>query len=407
MSLSSNIGINIEIPYNIPNDEYIPFLFNEELGLVIEVENKDKKIIINDIVNLDIPIYEIGTTKFDENIILSNSLNNLLYSKTISDIREKWEETSHLIELKQANIKCIMEEREYRKCFNKNYDFHINNIIEWDRIKLEYERKYKEYKICKNKPYVAIIREQGSNGDQEMAVAFEQAGFEVIDVTMTDLINKKISLQKFKGIAFVGGFSFGDTLGSSVGWYETIKHNQYIKEEFTKFYERNDTFSLGICNGCQLLIKLGWISKNLELCENYSGRFESRFSHVNILETSSIMLKPLEHSYLGVWVAHKEGRFKLKNPTSKLDFDIALQYVDQNRKPTLHYPENPNGSYDSIAGVVSKDGRHLAIMPHPERTFLRMQSPVDIPNFRLNDKIYTAWFSLFLEARKYNYAYYS
>ena len=403
MSLSSNIGINIHIPYHISSKNYIPFLFNEEIGLVIEIRPENKKHIINDISNLDVPIYDIGITKYDPNILILNSLDNVIYSNTIVNVREQWEETSHQIECKQANEEYIIQEREYRMDFNSIHDFYISNTEQWMNYLKYYKTNVGEFRRFKTfyKPKVGIIREQGSNGDQEMAVAFEQAGFHVIDITMTDLIEEKISLNEFKGIAFVGGFSFGDTLGSAVGWYETIKHNEYINNEFKMFYNREDTFSLGICNGCQLLIKLGWISKNIELLENNSGRFESRFSHVSVLNTTSMMLNPLERSYLGVWVAHKEGRFSLKDKSKKIDFNIALQYVDQGKNPTLHYPENPNGSLMGIAGVVSKDGRHLAIMPHPERSFLSMQTPVEMPEFIIENRRYTPWFSLFLEARRY------
>jgi phosphoribosylformylglycinamidine synthase len=234
------------------------------------------------------------------------------------------------------------------------------------------------------RPKVAILREEGSNGDREMASAFHQAGFDVWDVTMTDLAEERISLEMFRGIAFVGGFSFADVLDSAKGWAGVIRFNRGIYEQFEAFYTRHDTFSFGVCNGCQLMALLGWVPWQgipdriqPRFIQNRSGRFESRFSTVGILPSPSVMLKGMEGSILGVWVAHGEGRFHVSDEDmiEKILRDnlAPVRYVDDNGQHTETYPYNPNGSPSGITSLCSPDGRHLAMMPHPERTFLKWQ----------------------------------
>jgi phosphoribosylformylglycinamidine synthase len=231
---------------------------------------------------------------------------------------------------------------------------------------------------------VAVIREEGSNGDREMTSAFYQAGFEPWDVTMTDLLNERVTLSQFKGIVFVGGFSYADVLDSAKGWAGTIRFNKNLYEQFQTFYQRPDTFSLGVCNGCQLAALLGWVpwqgitdERQPRFVHNTSGRFESRFSTVKILKSPALMLNGMENSVLGIWVAHGEGHAHF--PDTKifdevLKKDLApIRYVDDRGEFTEKYPFNPNGSPMGIAALCTPDGRHLAMMPHPERAFLTWQ----------------------------------
>ncbi|MBI4710249.1 MAG: phosphoribosylformylglycinamidine synthase subunit PurQ [Nitrospirae bacterium] len=261
------------------------------------------------------------------------------------------------------------------------------------------------------KPKVAIIREEGSNGDREMTSAFYQAGFEVWDVTMTDLTEGRVRLKDFRGMAFVGGFSYADVLDSAKGWAGVIKFHKKTWEQFQEFYQRTDTFSLGVCNGCQLAALLGWVpwqgidnKKQPRFIHNASGRFESRFSTVKILPSPSIMLKGMEGSALGVWVAHGEGRayFPDEAILQKVEKDglSPMRYVDDNNEITAKYPFNPNGAVAGIAGLCSPDGRHLALMPHPERTFLKWQWPWRPEEWRKNLKA-SPWFRMFQNARQW------
>jgi phosphoribosylformylglycinamidine synthase len=231
---------------------------------------------------------------------------------------------------------------------------------------------------------VAILREEGSNGDREMASAFFHAGFDVWDITMTDLLAGTATLDDFRGLAFVGGFSYADVLDSAKGWAGVIRFNEVLFEQFRRFSERPDTFSLGVCNGCQLMALLGWIPWQgipdhiqPRFIRNRSGRFESRFSTVSVMRSPSIMLRGMEGSTLGVWVAHGEGRLIFPDRTvmqEVLDRELApVRFVDDQNECTEIYPLNPNGSPGGITALCSPDGRHLAMMPHPERTFLKWQ----------------------------------
>ncbi len=244
-----------------------------------------------------------------------------------------------------------------------------------------------------------------------MASAFYQAGFDVWDITMTDLLEERITLDIFRGIAFVGGFSYADVLDSAKGWAGVIKFNKNIYEQFQKFYQRPDTFSLGVCNGCQLMALLGWIPwHGIEdryqprFIQNLSGRFESRFSAVKILPSPAIMLKGMEGSTLGIWIAHGEGRayFPEEDILRKVEAQglAPIRYVDDAGNITNKYPFNPNGSVNGIAALCSPDGRHIAIMPHPERTFLKWQWPWMPEEWKKNLKV-SPWLKMFQNARQW------
>jgi phosphoribosylformylglycinamidine synthase len=216
-----------------------------------------------------------------------------------------------------------------------------------------------------------------------MVSAFFMAGFEPWDVTVTDLIEGRITLDQFRGVVFVGGFSYADVLDSAKGWAASIRFNTKVWDQFEKFYTRTDTFSLGVCNGCQLMALLGWvpwrgIADELQprFIHNKSGRFESRFSTVKIVKSPSIMLSNMENAVLGIWVAHGEGQayFPDKDLFKECEQNLApIRYVNDESRITSIYPFNPNGSPKGIAGLCSPDGRHLAMMPHPERVVLNWQ----------------------------------
>jgi phosphoribosylformylglycinamidine synthase len=333
--------------------------------------------------------------------VLINIDGETVLSEDMRVLRGMWEETSYHLEKLQANPECAEEERE----------------AVYDRPGPDYKLSFDPSDTPVNllesnaKPKVAIIREEGSNSDREMTSAFYQAGFDTWDVSMTDFLEGRVSLADFRGVAFVGGFSYADVLDSAKGWAGVIRCNDKIWEEFQSFYKRDDTFSLGICNGCQLMELLGWVPwQGIEdriqprFIHNTSGRFESRFSSVKILPGPSIMLKGMEDSVLGIWVAHGEGRAYFPDETvlKKIEEDnlAPVRYVDDGNQITMKYPFNPNGSALGIAGLCSPDGRHLAIMPHPERTFLKWQWPW-MPAEWKEGLSASPWLKMFRNAREW------
>ncbi len=384
MAFSGNCGLDINLEQKADNrrhkteNEIIAMLFSEELGLVIEYLIENDNEIISILKSFSVPYQIIGKTLKEKqiriNLITDHASHITVFDEDMRRLRAIWEETSHQLDMLQANPECVLEEKEV--IYDRTVpSYHISFTPE----------QTPEIILKKDaKPAIAIIREEGSNGDREMTSAFYMAGFEPWDVTMTDLLNEKINLSRFKGVAFVGGFSYADVLDSAKGWAGTIRFNKNLYKQFSSFYNRNDTFSLGVCNGCQLMALLGWVpwqgiddKFQPRFIHNKSGRFESRFATVRIIESPSIMLKDMEGSVLGVWIAHGEGLayFPDKNILNNvIDRKLApIRWVDDNGEFTEKYPFNPNGSPFGITALCTPDGRHLALMPHPERTFLKWQ----------------------------------
>lgn len=402
MAFSGNCGLEIELKFKktIKKHDIIKILFSEELGVVFEYLPEKEREIIDLMKQQKIPFQIIGNTIKEKRIKLN--INGIeVLNEDMRILRDIWEETSYRLDRLQANTECADEEKKIN-FDRKGMNFHLT---------FSPEDTPEELLNTHNKPKVAIIREEGSNGDREMASAFYQAGFEVWDITMTDLIEKRISLRKFRGVAFVGGFSYADVLDSAKGWAGVIKYNDFLYEEFQNFYLRTDTFSLGVCNGCQLMALLGWIpwygipsTKQPRFIKNRSNRFESRFLSVKILPSPSIMLKNMEGSILGIWVAHGEGKLYFPDDDIKnavLDRGLApIRYVDDNGEITEIYPFNPNGSPLGITALCSPDGRHLAMMPHPERTFLKWQWAYMPEDWKYDLKA-SPWLMLFQNARKW------
>ena len=438
MAFAGNCGIDITI--NPPSPPFtkggqggitnsaLPSLFSEELGLVVEYLPKNEKEIISRLKKNKVPCTIIGKTLKEKRIKVklktpNSRLGSLRRVRLCADespketrprtvlnedmrvLRGIWEETSYQLERLQVNPECAVEEKK--------------NI--YDRGGPKYKVTFKPNPppppFSKGgmggfkKPSIAIIREEGSNSDREMTSAFYQAGFDVWDVTMTDFLEGKVNLDDFRGIAFVGGFSYADVLDSAKGWAGVIRFNKNIFDQFHRFYQRPNTFSLGVCNGCQLMALLGWIPwQGIEdryqprFIHNVSGRFESRFSTVKIFPSPSMMLRGMEGSVLGIWVAHGEGRayFPKKDILDKVEKQklAPVRYVDDKGKITDKYPFNPNGSTNGIAALCSPDGRHLAIMPHPERTFLKWQWAWMPEEWKKKLKV-SPWLKLFQNAREW------
>lgn len=369
MAFSGNCGIDV----SVPEGEALAALFAEELGLVVEVAPEQKTEVVSLFDAAGVLCREIGTTSEPKTIRIACG-GVVVLDESMPVLRGIWEETSHQLELLQVNPEAARSEKT--AIFDRPGTRFVVPFIPEPTPGIILQRDAK--------PKVAIIREEGSNGDREMHSAFYSAGFEPWDVTMSDLLDGRITLDLFRGVVFVGGFSYADVLDSAKGWAATIRFHGNIADQFQRFYDRPDTFSLGVCNGCQLAALLGWVpwqgiadALQPRFIHNQSGRFESRFSTVKILKSPSIMLSGMEESVLGIWIAHGEGLVHFPDP-KMLDEVLAknlapMRYVDDLCNPTEVYPFNPNGSPLGITALCSPDGRHIAMMPHPERVFLKWQ----------------------------------
>lgn len=367
MSISSNIGLELFIPDEITNET--DYLFNEEIGIIIEIDNRFLEYITSLFTNNNINVTNIGNTNNSNSFKIYKN-EKIIFNQLVSELRNEWEKTSFALEKKQCNLDCVYDEIHYLNNFKKlEYNFSLKHFIN---------------PISNLNRTIGIIREEGCNSDREMASAFYHAGFDVIDINTYDLLNKIDNFDNLDGIVFVGGFTFSDVLGSAKGWYSVINNNNKIKKIFNNFYNRENIFSLGVCNGCQLMCKLGWVYGKLQ--KNKSGRFESRFSNIKVTDTNNLFFKNLDINF-GMWVAHGEGKFKLMDDTN-----VCLKYVDDYNYPTQKYPYNPNNSDYACAGLLSKNKRHLALMPHPERSYLNYQIPYTNIPLKSN---YSPWFSLF------------
>jgi len=366
MAFAGDLGIEVDIPEGV---DRFAALFNEELGLVIEVDASMSDQIVAAYTDAGLAVQKLGKTRSDGQVHVRQGPESLLEGD-VKTLRDVWEETSFELEKLQANPECVQEERA------TNLARHVPTYrVSFDQATAP---------PSPGRPKIAILREEGSNGDREMASAFHLAGFEPWDISMSDLANGRASLDTFRGIAFVGGFSFADVMDSAKGWAGVIRYNDRVLSQMQAFKDRPDTFSLGVCNGCQLMALLGWVPGD-ELAapmqprfiHNTSGRFESRFSTVTIGKSPAIMLADMASSVLGVWVAHGEGRAYFPDPDVQRSVEsrglVPLRYADDDGQATETYPHNPNGSPSGIAGLCSEDGRHLAMMPHPERAFLPWQ----------------------------------
>ncbi len=399
MVFAGNCGATIHMEASFSPMERF---FAEELGVVIECRSSDVSRVLTILDSFNLPSTIVGETTVAKKVLVNYNQHQVLESD-MPLLREWWEETSYQLERLQMNSRCADEER--KNIYDRKGPRHI--------IPFDPEPTPAHIIEMSGKPEVAILREEGSNGDREMTSAFHQAGFKPWDVTMTDLISGRINLERFRGLVAVGGFSYADVPESAKGWGAAIRCNDRLKAMFDDFYHRSDTFSLGVCNGCQLFALLGWVpwlgisdDKQPRFVRNTSGRFESRWVTVKVLESPAMMLKGMADAVLGVWVAHGEGRLYFPDPAMMDEVMarnlIPLIFVDDegrsDGKASESYPFNPNGSPFGITGLCTPDGRHLAMMPHPERAFLKWQwpwMPADL------DKKLTAspWIRMFQNAR--------
>jgi len=368
----TGIDINLHGLAKDTGDSVLETLFTEELGAVIQVRQSDEAAVMQEFekANLGKFVHSIGTLNASDTIQFSIA-DKQIYSESRSKLQQVWSEVSYRMQSLRDNTDCA--DQEFERIADKNDaglfaepTFDIAEDVAADLIKNTPEQ---------DRPKVAILREQGVNGQIEMAAAFDKAGFMAIDVHMTDILSGLVSLNEFKGLVACGGFSYGDVLGAGGGWAKTILFNQQASQAFSNFFKREDTFALGVCNGCQMLSQLKHMIPGAShwpaFYRNHSEQFEARVSMVEVMDTPSVFLKGMEGSKLPIAVAHGEGRavFDADVSTDTLlkAQKIALRYVDSQGEPTQHYPENPNGSINGITGLCSDDGRVTIMMPHPER----------------------------------------
>ncbi len=385
MTFANNeTGLNIDLSA-INEIDTIKLLFSENPGILIQVSDDEN---ISDFLEKSkIRFYKIGKL-IDERKLKIKNLNDE-FSFDIDQLRDKWFKTSYLLDRKQCGEALALE--RFNNYKNQELSFKFNN---------DFSGKLSQYGIDKNRREktgikAAIIREKGVNGDREMAYMMYLAGFDVKDVHMTDLISGRENLEDINLIVFVGGFSNSDVLGSAKGWAGAFIYNPKARKVLENFYSRKDTLSLGVCNGCQLMLELNLINPNHtkrpKMLRNESGKFESGFINVNILKNNSLMLKSLAGSRLGIFVAHGEGKFSLPCDENKYNIPIKYSYDS--------YPGNPNGSDYSVAALCSDDGRHLVMMPHLERAIFPWNW-AHYPEERKNDEI-TPWIEAFVNAREW------
>lgn len=380
-------GIHVNL-YDVNGEDVVKNLFAENPGVVIQVSDLHKHALREYLESEGIGYAKIGyPTPKERKIVVKK--NEWQHEFDIDALREAWYQTSYELDKRQSMNG--MADQRHRNYKEQPLQLRFNDA---------FTGKLSQYQLNAGRRTpsgirAAIIREKGTNGEREMAYALYLAGFDVKDVMMTDLISGRETLEDINLIVFCGGFSNSDVLGSAKGWAGAFLYNPKAKEALDRFYARKDTLSLGICNGCQLMVELNLINpehqQRTRMLHNDSHKFESAFLGLTIPENNSVMLGSLSGSKLGIWVAHGEGKFSL--PEGEENYHIIAKYSYDT------YPGNPNGSDFSVAGICSRDGRHLAMMPHLERSIFPWQNAY-YPHRRHMDEV-TPWIEAFVNAREW------
>lgn len=385
---NTNGGMDINLD-KIKSGDIVKALFAENPGIVIQVSDDNASRVKKILDDAGVGYIKIGTPCEERHIMVSK--DGYDYQFGIDHLRDVWYSTSYLLDRKQSFNGKAKERFENYKQQPLELEFGPN-----------FTGKLKQWGLNPNRRSAsglkaAVIREKGTNSEREMAYSFWLAGFDVKDVTMTDLITGRETLEDVNVIAFCGGFSNSDVLGSAKGWAGAFLYNPKAKAALDNFYARKDTLSLGVCNGCQLMIELGLVNpehpENMtaKMEHNDSHKFESNFVSLAIPSNNSVMFGSLSGYKIGTWVAHGEGKFNLPLPENEYNIVAKFNYEG--------YPANPNGSSYNVAAIASKDGRHIAIMPHPERTIFPWQCGY-YSDERKDDEV-TPWIEAFVNARKW------
>lgn len=372
MAFAGHCGIDIEL--NSLNGDTIPILFSEEVGVVIQVA-EDQLLSVQselDSVGLGICSHIIGKPNNEQRIRFSRG-SQLLLDQSLVKLQQQWAHTSYQIQALRDNPQSA--DQEYAQISLSDAGLSAS---------LVYARNEDIAAPFINsgvRPKIAVLREQGVNGQVEMAAAFDRAGFTAVDIHMSDILSGKVSLNAYKGIIACGGFSYGDVLGAGEGWAKNILFHPVVRDQFAEFFQRSDSFTLGVCNGCQMLSNLKELIPGAEywprFVRNTSEQFEARFSLVKIEQTPSILFTGMEGSHMPIAVAHGEGRAEFSSWEAQRacleSGSIAMRFIDNKLQTTESYPANPNGSPAGITSVTSLDGRATIMMPHPERVFRAVQ----------------------------------
>ena len=399
MAFAGRCGLNVDLTSLVVNqadvnEASIRVLFNEELGAVIQIAKQDVAAVEALFKEADLALHTVAAISTDEKIVIRNQVGIVL-EQNRADLQRAWQETSHAIQRLRDNPACadsefaLIDDNE-RSALFADVKFDVNEDIAAPFVN------------SGAKPKIAILREQGVNGQIEMAAAFTRAGFDAYDVHMSDLMAGRVHLADFKMLAACGGFSYGDVLGAGEGWAKSILFHPALRDQFAAFFADPNTLTLGVCNGCQMVSNLAEIIPGTagwpKFKRNLSEQFEARLSMVHVPQSASLILNEMQGSSLPVVVSHGEGRadFALHGGNISADLGIALQYVDGQNQVTQTYPLNPNGSPQGIAGVTNADGRVTIMMPHPERVYRAAQmswKPEDWTEL-------SGWYRLFAGARK-------
>ena len=380
-------GMHVNLHDICTDGDIVKTLFAENPGVVIQVSDEHKFDLREYLEDVGVGFAKIGyPVESGRTLVVKNGDEE--YEFDIDHLRDVWYKTSYELDCRQSMNGMAEERFKNYKQQPLEVKFPRGFTGSLRQYGLSFDRKENS-----SRPKAAIIREKGTNGEREMAYCLYLAGFDVKDVMMTDLITGRETLDEVNMIVFCGGFSNSDVLGSAKGWAGAFLYNPKAKEALDRFYAREDTLSLGICNGCQLMVELGLIDKSAQvrMLHNVSRKFESAYLTLQIPENESVMFRSLGGSKLGIWVAHGEGRFSL--PEGEQKYNVIAKY---NRHG---YPANPNGSDFDVAGICSADGRHLAMMPHLERALFPWQNAW-YPQQRRMDEV-TPWMEAFVNARKW------
>ncbi|MFY8326368.1 phosphoribosylformylglycinamidine synthase [Pseudoalteromonas sp. ZZD1] len=396
MAFAGHTGVTVDLDGLTGSD--IEALYNEELGAVIQVANSDLEAVNAVFAEHGIAAisHEIGTLNNDDTVVF-NRAGNAVLNNTRTELRTTWAETTYQMQARRDNPDCAKQE------FDAKFDAKDPGL----NVKLNFdlnEDVAAPYIATGAKPKMAILREQGVNSHLEMAAAFNRAGFAAVDVHMSDILEGRLSLEEFKGLVACGGFSYGDVLGAGEGWAKSILFNDMARDQFQSFFERQDSFSLGVCNGCQMLSTLKELIPGTEhwprFVTNKSERFEARFSLVEVQESPSVFFKGMAGSRMPIAVSHGEGHAEFANDAAvKAAVDsgtVAVKFVDNHGNPTTQYPNNPNGSPEGITGITSADGRATVMMPHPERVFRAVANSWHPDEWKED----SPWMRMFRNARK-------
>jgi phosphoribosylformylglycinamidine synthase len=396
MAFAGHCGLSINL--DSLTGDVASALYNEELGAVIQVRAVDAVAIATSLKQaLPSCVHLIGEVTAGESIAIKQAGNTVFEASRV-ELHRAWSETTYQMQKLRDNPVCAKQ--EYDRILDKA-DAGLHAKLTFDPS----DNIAAPYIATAALPKMAILREQGVNGQTEMAAAFDRAGFATYDVHMSDIISGRVSLKDFVGFVACGGFSYGDVLGAGEGWAKSILFNSCARDEFSAFFERKDSFSLGICNGCQMMSNLHTIIPGAQqwphFVRNKSEQFEARFAMVEVQKSPSLFFEGMAGSRMPIAVAHGEGfaEFSSESVVNEIVADnlVSMKFVDNAGNPTEVYPFNPNGSPRGITGLTTKDGRFSIMMPHPERVFRTVQNSWH-PDAWGEDG---AWIRMFRNARKF------